>query len=136
VEIDVEERGDAVIVTPEDRLDLLGYLELEEALGELVREGHRRLVLDLQSVGFMNSTAMAVVHRYSLQTKEMGGGLVLANANRSVQGVLDLGGLSELVTICETVDAAVKALAARKKDETDKHKTGGQPAGSTDTKTA
>ena len=136
MEIDVEERGEAVVVTPEDRLDLLGYLELEEALGELVREGHKRLVLDLQSVGFMNSTAMAVVHRYSLQTRDMGGGLVLANANESVRGVLRLGGLAELVTICETTDEAVETLAAIKKDETDRHKAGGQPPGSTDTKTA
>ena len=37
--IEVEERGEVTVVSPEDRLDLLGYLDLEETFSELLREG-------------------------------------------------------------------------------------------------
>ena len=126
MQIDVEDRGGVTIIAPEDRLDLLGYLELEEAISGLLREGRTKLVLDLTEVGFMNSTSMAVIHRYSLQASERGGALV--------RGVLELGGLADLIKIRETVEEAVKEFEPGKKDETDKHKSGGAPPGATDTR--
>ena len=132
MKIDVEDRGEVAVLIPENRLDLLGYLDLDEALGTLMREGRNRLILDLSNVGFMNSTSMAVIHRYSIQAKERRGGLILANVTDSVKGILSLGGLDELVDVCDTTDEAEGRLLASKKDETDKHKAGGSAPGPSD----
>ena len=133
--IDVEERGDVTVVTPEDRLDLLGYLDLEEALNDLLREGRKRLVLNLAKVSFVNSTSMAVIHRYSLQVKERGGVLMLSGAKGSVRGVFRIGGLDQVIGICDELDEAVGKVSSGRKDSTDKQKPGGTPPELTSTKT-
>ncbi len=135
MEITVEERGEITVVAPNDRLDLLGYLELEAVLGKLLRDGRKKLVLDMSGVNFINSTCMAVIHRYSLDARDKGGNLVLACAAESVKGILGLGGLDKLIPMCDTVDEAAEAAAepAKKKDETDKHKAGGTKPRLTDT---
>ncbi len=95
----------------------------------------KKLVLDMSSVHFINSTCMAVIHRYSLDARDKGGNLVLARAGESVKGILGLGGLDQLITMCDTVDQAADAAAepAKKKDETDRLKTGGTQPKLTDT---
>lgn len=113
MKIDIEERGSVTILRPEDRLDIIGYLEFEERLGELVAAGRSRLVLDLEETSFINSTAMSVMGRFWADCARAGGVLVIARPSKESRHFLRLAKLDELVDCFESIDDAVEAAARR-----------------------
>jgi anti-anti-sigma factor len=78
------------ILRPEDRLDIIGYLDLEETLGDLLLDGHSRIILDLSLVTYVNSTSLAVMARFAREADLDGGHLVLASPSKTFQRILDL----------------------------------------------
>jgi anti-anti-sigma factor len=111
--IDVEERGGVTVIRPEDRLDILGYLELEERLGTLLAQGRNRQVLDLQEATFINSATLAVISRFWADCARAGGVLVIARPSREALNFLRLGEADELISIFPTIEEAVAAAARR-----------------------
>ena len=111
--IDTEDRGSVTIIRPEDRLDILGYLELEELLGSFLARGRNRLVLDLQEATFINSATLAVISRFWADCARAGGVLVIARPTREALNFLRLGEADELITIFPTIDEAVEAVSRR-----------------------
>ena len=109
--IDTEEQGGVTIIRPEDRLDILGYLELEERLGALLARGHNRLVLDLQEATFINSATLAVISRFWADCARAGGVLVIARPTREALNFLRLGEADELINIFPTIEEAIAAAS-------------------------
>jgi anti-sigma B factor antagonist len=110
--IDIQEREGVMILRPEDRLDIVGYLELEEVLAEQLRRGNSRLVLDLEEATFINSSALAVLSRFWADCARVGGALVVARPSREASNFLRLGDLHELMEVHPTLEAAVGAALA------------------------
>jgi anti-sigma B factor antagonist len=110
VKIEIEERGAVTVVRPEDRLDIIGYLELEECLASSLRAGRNRLVLDLEEATFINSSALAVMSRFWADCARAGGALVIARPSREARNFLRLGDLDDLVEIYPTVEEAVEGV--------------------------
>jgi len=110
MKIEKSVRGGVAVLRPEDRLDLLGYLDLEEALRETLAIGRTRIVLDLSKVTFLSSTAIAVLARYWGEASELGGALALARPTREARNNLELANLDALFRIFEELDKAVRAL--------------------------
>ena len=111
--IETDDRGTVTVIRPEDRLDILGYLELEECLGSLLQRGRNRLVLDLADTTFINSTALGVVSRFWADCARSGGVLVIAQPSREARHFLRLGEVDELVDVFATLDQAVEVAAQR-----------------------
>lgn len=109
--IDVEDEGEVTIVRPEDRLDMVGYLELEELLSRLIQRGRRRLVLDLQEATFINSGSMGVLGRFWADCARAGGVLVVARPGREVRNILRIGQMDRLIEVFPRLDEAVRAAA-------------------------
>jgi len=78
------------ILRPEDRLDIIGYLDLEETLGDLLLDGQSRIIIDLSLVTYANSTSLAVMARFAREADLAGGHLVLASPSKTFQRILDL----------------------------------------------
>jgi anti-sigma B factor antagonist len=112
--IDIDHDDQVTIVRPEDRLDIVGYLELEECLGDRLREGRTRLVLDLEEATFINSSALAVMSRFWADCARAGGTLVIARPSREARNFLRLGDLDDLIDIYPTLEEAVQAARTRK----------------------
>jgi anti-sigma B factor antagonist len=85
MKIQITEHGDVSAVRPEDRLDIVGYLELEECFQELIGRGRSRIVLDLEETTFINSTALAVIGRFWADCAKEGGRLVIARPSREAR---------------------------------------------------
>ncbi len=110
--IEIEHRGAVTIIRPEDRLDIVGYLELEECLAERLAEGRSRLVLDMEEATFINSSALAVMSRFWADCARAGGILVICRPSEEAKNFLRLGGLDNLVDVFELLDDAVQAAAS------------------------
>jgi anti-anti-sigma factor len=112
--IEVEQSGTVTVVRPEDRLDIVGYLELEECLTEVISKGCSHLVLDLEEATFINSSALAVLSRFWGDCARAGGVLMIARPSREARNFLRLGELDDLIEIFDSLDEAVRAAKTRR----------------------
>lgn len=113
MKIEVEDRGGVTVIRPEDRLDIVGYLELEECLAALLARGRSRLVLDLEEATFINSAALAVMSRFWADCARAGGALVIARPSPEAANFLRLGDVDDLIDVLATVNEAVEMAERR-----------------------
>jgi len=100
-----------VVLKPEDRLDIIGYLDLEETLADLVLHGLVRVVIDLSLVTFVSSTSLAVILRFTRETEMAGGRLVVASVCDAFRRILAASGVDAAAIPCfDDCELAVDAL--------------------------
>jgi anti-sigma B factor antagonist len=90
-------------------VDMLTAPTLEEALLKTLADGYPRVVLDLSQVSLFAAKGVAVLtgaHELAL-TREVE--LTLVVANREVRHVLELTGVTELLTCHSSLDTALGA---------------------------
>lgn len=90
-------------------IDLTVEDPLRESLDQLIREGHRRLLVDLAGVSFIDSAGLAIMLHIAGQLRDSGG-LAVACPDPSMRGVFELVGLNLLFPVDETVDQALRHL--------------------------
>lgn len=99
------------IAVLEPRGSLIGGEETDELKSkahDLLEQGNRKLVLDLGSVTYINSTGIgALVGIHTMYTKSQGK-IKLCNMAKGVQNVFVITRLSSVFDVEETRDIAVK----------------------------
>ncbi len=104
-------------VGPVQVLKVGGYLdghtavELERKLGEVMKAGHKRLVMELSTLTYIASAGVGVLINIQHQAKKAGGGLVLVNPSPSVREIFSILGLQTILAIHDTLDAGVQAAS-------------------------
>lgn len=107
------ERGEGVIVlTAQGRIGSASAPRLREACAEIFAEGHRRLVLDLQGVDYINSSGLSALEDTAAQFTQAGGAFAICSPVDAVRYALDLAGLSSALTIDGSRAAALDRLRA------------------------
>ena len=97
------------------RIRVRGNLELATAevlrthLSEVMREGHIHLMMNLNEVGYLDSSGLAVLLGTLRRVREKEGSLRLVCNVKPVLRVLSLTGLDRLLAIHATEEAALKA---------------------------
>jgi anti-sigma B factor antagonist len=89
---DVEPERDAVRIRTKGSLDLAKVPELEGQLDELRAAGFRRLILDLSSLEFMDSTGLRLVLLWAADAQHDGYALELVPGPPAVQQVFEISG--------------------------------------------
>ena len=128
--IDVLEQDGATVIRPNgDRLDLEVAPEFRGAVLQLIKSGHRNLVVDLQDVAFIDSSGLgtlvsALKHlRVSKDRRRVPraggsrrptarGDVKLANVQPSVAALLEIIRLDRVFTSYATVEDAVKSYSS------------------------
>ncbi|KUJ36825.1 STAS domain-containing protein [Streptomyces sp. NPDC093228] len=93
-----------VILTGE--VDLALAPALREIVDALIADGRARIVLDLEDVSFMDSSALGVLVYAMRQAEALGGALRLAGPCEQVRRMLELTGLDTVVQVFARVAAA------------------------------
>ncbi len=108
-----ERRGDLLIVAVGGELDIVTSRQLDEYLARGRRE-HRRIVLDLTAVDFMDTSSLAVIVGHWKRLHAVGGTLALAGARYRYTKTLWITGLADRLPLFDSVEAAlaVEAQAA------------------------
>jgi anti-sigma B factor antagonist len=104
----IERNDGAVIVSLAGELDLYNAHEVREALLECCAEGPDRLVVDLSSVKFIDSTALGVlIEARTRMTNRRG--FLLAAPGLETRRALEISGLDRHFAVHDSLDAALAA---------------------------
>ena len=110
MDISKEKRGSVTILRPTGQLDLFSAKELRNEVQELVRQGITKLIVDFESISYLDSSGVgALLHIYST-AKSGAFALRFANVGGPVAHVIELTKLTDYFPIAETVETAQQEL--------------------------
>ena len=95
------------VVAPTGRLDVAGAPALKDAIGEALKNGQPRVVIDMEGVSFVDSTGLGSVIAALKQIRSSQGDLRLAAPNQQVRVVLELITLDRVFPYYSTVEEAL-----------------------------
>jgi anti-sigma B factor antagonist len=110
--LDVTNEGGATVVRPSgDRLDIEVAADFRAMLLSLIEQGHRRLVVDLTDVSFIDSSGLGalVSALKTLKRSDDGGDVRLARVQAPVVSLLEIIRLNRVFATYETVEQAVQS---------------------------
>src|ERR671936_223194 len=90
-------------------IDLHSSSQLRQAIVGLLERGQNRIVIDLTSVGFMDSSGLGVLVAGLKRAKERDGTLALVFTEGSVQKVLNITGLDRVFPTSGSVEEATRS---------------------------
>ena len=111
----IEERtvGDVVVLDLKGKITLgAGDELLKDKVNSLVNQGHRKIVLNLADVPYIDSAGLGEIVRTYTTVSKNGGSLKLLNLTKRIT---DLLAITKLLTVFETFDVesdAVRSFSA------------------------
>ena len=108
--LDVQTRqtdSGVTVLAPNGCLDVAGAPMLKEAIGDAVKNGLPRLVIDMEGVSFVDSTGLGSVIAALKLVRSSKGDLRLAAPNQQVRVVLELTTLDRVFAYYPTVEDAL-----------------------------
>ena len=104
--LDVTERNGYAVLSVRGEVDVYTAPRLRERLVELVSQGHRNIVVDLEGVDFLDSTGLGVLVGGLKRLRSHDGDLTLVCTQRRILKVFEITGLTKVFAIHDSVDAA------------------------------
>ena len=96
-----------VLLTVSGELDIATAPELRKRLTSAIEAGARRLVIDLSTVDFMDSVAMAAIIHARTQMADNGRMAIVLEGDSYTRLVFEIAGLPRCLDLFETRDAAI-----------------------------
>ena len=106
---EVEQRGDALLVTLHGRIGELEALQLERELLSFIERGSVKLVLDLADVSFVTSSALVALMVADKPAKQRQGYVRIVRPQPLVRQILETTKLATLFGLYLSVEAAIAA---------------------------
>lgn len=103
------ERDDVTIVTVSGEVDVYTAPQLRSALEERIAAGHTAFIVDLQDVGFLDSTGLGVLVGRLKAVKKLNGWLRVVCTNERILRLFGITGLDRVLPIHESVESALAA---------------------------
>jgi anti-sigma B factor antagonist len=103
----VDEKSIA-LVEVEGELDARTASDLDEALGDLLTQGHSRLVLDFTQLAYISSAGLRALLRAQRAARDLGGGVRLFGLNDHVLRVFEMAGFHQMLSIAATYQEAAE----------------------------
>ena len=115
MQIDQRTSGDVVILDLKGKITLgEGDELLKDKVNSLVNQGHKKIVLNLADVPYIDSAGLGEVVRTYTTVSRQGGSLKLLNLTKRIT---DLLSITKLLTVFETFDSepdAIRSFSAAK----------------------
>ena len=111
IDLALENRLEAgwTVVDVTGEIDLHTAPTFRERVYELIDQGTTRILLNLSSLDFMDSTGLGVMIGSLKRLKERDGTLALAAPQHSVRRVLEVTGLTKIFPVYDTLEEAIGA---------------------------
>lgn len=110
IAIEVSDQGHYKILRPEGDLDVYTVGSLRDALGSIVEETSPKVVVDLDSVPFMDSSGLGALMGGVRRLREAGGDLAISCTREQHLKLFTITGFGEGVSIAPTVEEAAKGF--------------------------
>jgi anti-sigma B factor antagonist len=105
LEVD-QSRSPYTVLSVKGEVDVYTAPRLREKLVELVSEGHRKVVVDLEEVDFLDSTGLGVLVGGLKRLRSHGGDLMLVSTQGRILKVFEITGLTGVFRISSSVEEA------------------------------
>lgn len=102
---------DIVVMRPKGYLDTLGAGRLEEASGEILGQGQRKIVVNFSEAQFINSVGVSILISVIQRARESSGVLCFTNVKKIHQEVFAMLGLTKHVKLFSEEGDAIRYLA-------------------------
>jgi anti-sigma B factor antagonist len=103
---------DLYVVTLAGELDLANVDDIDGELELIVREGARRVIVDLLEVPFIESRTLGVLMGHARRLRKEGGEMTLVSDDQRILRVIEITGLATQFVIEPSLAGAIdKALA-------------------------
>jgi anti-sigma B factor antagonist len=102
------------VIDVQGEIDMYTAPRLRELLIDLVIKGSYQLVVDLDKVGFLDSTGLGVLVGGLRRVRAHDGSLDLVCTQQRILKIFRITGLTEVFGIYETVDQAIAATKGRR----------------------
>ena len=102
------------VIDVQGEIDMYTAPRLRELLIDLVSTGSYQLVVNLDKVGFLDSTGLGVLVGGLKRVRARDGSLDLVCTQQRILKILKITGLTEVFGIYETVDQAIAATKGRR----------------------
>ncbi len=99
-------QGQYAVIAVRGEIDAATAPQLRQAIDELVSSGETQLVLDLQDVQFLDSSALSVLVAGLRQLQAEGGNLSLVCTKPRILQVFRITNLEEIFTIHDSLETA------------------------------
>lgn len=109
IEVTTGPDAQTVVVAPQSDVDMSRSPSLRAAIREAQAKRPGRLVVDLASVGYMDSSGLATLVEAMRVAKREGTELVLCGMNDKVRAIFEIARLDQFFTIVGSVDDALVA---------------------------
>lgn len=111
MQIEQKVTGDIAVITVNGDITLNqgGDVLLKDKVQSLLQQGHKKLVLDLGGVSYVDSAGLGQLVQVHATTKSNGGSLRLVNVTKRLK---DLLVVTKLVTVFDSYDSEAEALAS------------------------
>jgi anti-sigma B factor antagonist len=106
----IEERpsGDVMILDVKGKLTIgEGDELLKDKINSLVQQGHKKLILNLEGVPYVDSAGLGEIVRTYTTVSRQGGNLKLLNLTKRIE---DLLSITKLLTVFDTYESEQEAL--------------------------
>lgn len=109
--MDIQQKvsGDVAVITVNGDITLNagGDVLLKDKVQSLLQQGHKKIVIDLGGVSYVDSAGLGQLVQIHATTKNNGGALRLANVTKRLK---DLLVVTKLVTVFDTYNSEQEAL--------------------------
>ena len=105
--LDVKERNGWAVLSVQGEVDVYTAPQFREQLIQLVDQGQRSILVDLEGVEFLDSTGLGVLVGGLKRLRSHEGDLLLVCTQSRILKVFEITGLTKVFSIHESVDAAV-----------------------------
>ena len=105
-------QGIAIVRVGESRLMYPLLSEFSTVVTQLIAAGERKVVVDLSSVGYVDSATIGCLMDLYRQATAAGGALKLAGVQKRVETMLTMTGAQNFIEIHSDEPAAVKSFGA------------------------
>lgn len=110
--LNVTKRDGFAVMSLHGEVDLATAPSFRERLIELVNDGERNVVVDLDRVDFLDSTGLGVLVGGLKRLRSNGGELSIACSNPRILRVFEVTGLTQVFALHDTVDSAVTTVTS------------------------
>jgi len=101
---------ETIVLDIEGRLDTTSYPQLEAYMGDLLKQGATKIVLNLSSLDYISSSGLRVILKTLKEIDQKGGALYLCGLNDHIMEIFEVSGFTELFQIYSTREEALNNI--------------------------
>jgi len=108
--VNIEDRDDVLIFTPEEDFTFFFLQEFKEKLYSFINEGRHKFIFNFENVGWVDSMGISVMILAGKSSAEHHFKTYIVNANDKVVYSISLLKINEYIEILKNIDAAMNNL--------------------------